>query len=99
MRIPIGTPPFMRNFYSGTLAVFFVWMLFFDSNDFITQYKTWRKLKDMENERDYYIEKIQEVRGDREELFGNPRQLEKFARESYLMKKKTEEVYIVKEED
>ncbi len=100
MRISIASiPPFMRNFYGATISIFVLWMMFFDSNDVITQYKTYKKLKEWEGERDYYVEKIEEVKKHREELFGNPRQLEKFAREEYLMKKKTEDVYIVEEED
>lgn len=99
MRIPISLPRFLRNFYGASIAVFAVWMLFFDSNDVFTQYKARKKLRDLQAEKAYYLEKIEEVRKDREELFGNPRQIERFAREDFLMKKKTEDVYILKEED
>jgi cell division protein FtsB len=70
------------------------WMLLFDTNDFISQYQMSKKLSDLENEKMYYQEKIEEVKKDREELMGNPALLEKFAREKYLMKKNSEEVFV-----
>jgi cell division protein FtsB len=73
-------------------------MLFIDSNDLITQFKLKRKLSVLEAEKEYYQEKVQEVRQEREELFSNPELLEKFAREKYLMKKPGEDLYVVVEE-
>ncbi|MBA9079516.1 FtsB family cell division protein [Rufibacter quisquiliarum] len=92
-------PKFFRSFYFFTLLGFLVWMLFFDSNDFITQFQTSQKLAQLEEERDYYLEKIAEVEKDRKELMSNPELLEKFAREKYLMKKPTEDLYIIVEKD
>ncbi|ALJ01404.1 FtsB family cell division protein [Rufibacter tibetensis] len=88
-------PKFFRNFYFMTGLAFMAWMFFFDSNDFITQFQTSRKLTILEEERDYYLEKIAEVQKDRKELMSNPELLEKFAREKYLMKKPTEELYLI----
>jgi cell division protein FtsB len=45
------------------------------------------------------VEKIEEVRKDHDELFGDRESIEKFAREKYLMKKKTEDIFIVEEQD
>jgi cell division protein DivIC len=50
------------------------------------------------NEKEFYQEKIQEVEKDRKELMTNKELLEKFAREKYLMKKETEDIFIVQEE-
>ena len=87
-------PKFSRNFYVLTGISFLAWMLLFDPNDFISQYQMSKKLSDLENEKMYYQEKIEEVKKDREELMGNPALLEKFAREKYLMKKNREEVFV-----
>ncbi|MFC6998296.1 FtsB family cell division protein [Rufibacter roseus] len=92
-------PKFFRNFYFLITLAFLVWMFFFDANDFITQFQTSRKLSALEEERDYYLEKIAEVQKDRKELLSNPELLEKFAREKYLMKKPTEDLYIIVEKD
>ncbi len=91
-------PPYTRNFYFLSSAVFLIWMLFIDSNDFISQYKLSSKLSGMEEQKSYYLEKIEEVEKDREELMSDDKLLEKFAREKYFMKKETEDVFIIVEE-
>jgi cell division protein DivIC len=91
-------PKVFRNFYVLTGLVFFTWMLFLDSNDFISRVKLSSKLRSMENEKAYYEEKIKEVEKDREELFGDKESIEKFAREKYLMKKENEDVFVIVEE-
>jgi cell division protein FtsB len=73
-------------------------MLFVDSNDVFSQLKLRKKVTTLEQEKEYYLEKIEEVKKDREELLSNQELLEKFAREKYLMKKKTEDIYLVVEE-
>lgn len=95
MKILNRIPSFFRSFYFLTSCLFLVWMLFFDSNDLITQYQMSKKLSDMEEERDYYLEKIEEVQKDRKELMSNDELLEKFAREKYFMKRPTETIFIV----
>jgi cell division protein FtsB len=92
-------PPFARNFYVVTGAFILVWMLFFDQNDFISQFRMGQKLNDLENEYAYYQEKMPEVILEMEALKNNSEDIEKFAREKYLMKKKTEEVFIIQQAD
>ena len=74
-------------------------MLFIDSNDFITQFKLRSKLRSLEDDKAYYQEKIEEVKKERKELLSDKKNLEKFAREKYLMRKKTEDVYVVTKEE
>jgi cell division protein DivIC len=80
-----------------TVLLFLVWMFFFDTNDFITQYNMRQKLSDIDEEKKYYKSKIEEVKEDRKELLEQPALLEKFAREKYLMKKQGEQLFILKE--
>ena len=87
------------NFYIIIGAVFLVWLTFFDSNDLYTQLKQTAKLKGLEDEKEFYVEKIAEVKADREELLSNDELLEKFARENYLMKKPEEDIYVVVENE
>lgn len=88
-------PKIFRNFYMISGIIFLTWMLFLDSNDFISRWKLSAKLRSLENEKEYYEEKIQEVEKDRNELFGDRESLEKFAREKYLMKKENEDVFVI----
>jgi cell division protein FtsB len=55
------------------------------------------KLRSLEDEKEYYQEKISEVEKDHQELTTNKELLEKFAREKYLMKKPTEDIFIIQE--
>ena len=91
-------PRFTRNFYFIFGFLFLVWMAFFDSNDLYSQYQLRQKRTSLENEKAYYLKNIEEVRKDREELLSDPELLEKFARERYLMKKNSEDLYLVVEE-
>ena len=88
-----------RNFYLIVGFFFLVWLTFFDSNDLYTQIKQTAKLKGLEDEKEFYLEKIEEVKVDREELLSNDELLEKFARENYLMKKPEEDLYVIVESD
>ncbi len=92
-------PPIFRNFYSVVGLSFLVWMIFLDSNDLIDRFRLTSKMHSLENEKVYYQEKIKEVEKDREELMGTPELLEKFAREKYLMKKETEDIFIIDKKD
>jgi cell division protein FtsB len=91
-------PKVFRNFYFLTGLFFLVWIAFLDDNNLIARFSLSSKLNSLENEKEYYEEKIIEVEKDRDELFGNKESLEKFAREKYLMKKETEDVFVVVEE-
>lgn len=92
-------PAFTKNFFFITGITFLVWMLFFDTNDLVSQYQLRDKVIELEDKKEYYSKRIQEVNKEREELMSNPQLLEKFAREKYLMKRKDEEVFIVVDED
>jgi cell division protein DivIC len=92
-------PPAFRNFYIVTGLCFLVWMLFLDSNDLVSRFKLGAKLRNLNREKAYYQEKIADVEKDRHELMTDRELLEKFAREKYLMKKETEDIFIIQEED
>jgi len=88
-------PPFFKNFYFLTGCFFLLWLLFFDSNDLVSQYKMDKNLKELETEVVYYEAKIKEVEQQRTSLLTNKEELEKFARETYLMKNPNEDVYVI----
>lgn len=90
---------FTKNFYFIATMVFLIWMLFFDSNDFYSQYQLKSKVEDLEDQKAYYSKKIEKTEADREALLNDKDLLEKFARENYFMKKDGEEVFVVVEEE
>lgn len=89
---------FVRNFYVATGLVLLAWMTFMDANDLPTQFRNWWKLRELEREVTYYKDEISKVQTERQEVLGNDRLREKFAREKYLMKKPTEDVFVIVDE-
>ncbi|WP_436517445.1 FtsB family cell division protein [Ekhidna sp. To15] len=88
-------PPFLKNFYVLATLFFIVWMAFVDSNDLFLQSELSGKKAELEQARQFYQDKILEVKNDQAALNNNPNLLEKMAREKYLMKKPNEDLYIV----
>ncbi|MEL6539427.1 MAG: septum formation initiator family protein [Bacteroidota bacterium] len=88
-------PRWAQNPYFLISVGFVVWMLFFDLEDFGTQYRLWRKLNQLRAEKQYYHEQIIKLKQDHEGLTQDKALLEKLAREKYFMKKKTEDLYVI----
>jgi cell division protein DivIC len=88
-----------RNKYILTLLVFSVWLLIFDRNNLIDRRKYLHALDEMESQKIYYLEKISHDSARLVELRTDADNLEKFAREQYLMKKENEEIFVITDED
>ena len=73
-------------------------MLFFEQHDFISQLQLQSELKQYQEDKEYYRKRITETEQDLNELLTNEDNLEKFAREKYLMKKDNEDVFVIVEE-
>ncbi len=73
------------------------WMTVFDSNNFIELIRLSSDISDLREKRAYYKSEINNARKTEKELFSNNRNLEKFAREKYLMKKDNEDLFIIVE--
>lgn len=70
-------------------------MLFFDSNNVFYRFSIASEVSELEESRDIYKKQIAELNRQRTELFGNQINLEKFAREKYMMKKDNEDLFVV----
>jgi len=88
-------PPALRNKYLLTVIIFIVWLLFLDSNNLVSRYKDMRDLRRLKSEKEYYVQRIEEDKRKLFELKTDDRNLEKFAREQYRMKKPDEDLYII----
>ena len=89
----------LRNKYLIAVLVFLVWLLIFDNNSLIDRVKYLNTLHDLEEEKQYYIERIEEDSRRLNELKTDRENLEKFAREQYFMKKENEDVFVILEEE
>jgi len=81
------------------VLVFMVWLLIFDNNSLIDRVRYLKILHDMEEEKQYYLERIEEDSRRLNELKTDRDNLEKFAREQYFMKKENEDVFVIVEEE
>ena len=90
--------PFLKNKYILTFLALLVWLLFFDKNDIVSQIELTKKLNQLKEEKKYFIDEIASSKSDMQNLATNPKNLEKFAREKYLMKKDNEDIFVIVEE-
>lgn len=89
---------YLGNKYVLILLVFAVWMLFFDSNSFLVHKELNDEIKELENNKEYFQKEISEDKIFLENLKDSSK-LEKFARETYFLKKENEEIFIIEHED
>lgn len=82
------------NKYLIILSIFIVWMVFFDENSYLVHNEFNTEINELEEAIKFYKEKIEEDKNTIKDL-QDSLQLEKFAREQYLMKKENEDIYII----
>lgn len=91
--------PLIKNkFFLVTLA-FLIWILFFDRNSIISQVRLTRALRSVIRQKEFYMEEIEKNKKEIEALQSDTANLERFAREKYLMKKDDEDIFIVPDAD
>ena len=88
----------LKNKYILTSLVFVLWLLLFDQNNLTERRKSAREYNQLVQEKEYYQKKIEDDRKRIDELKTNADNLEKFAREQYLMKKDNEDIFIIVDE-
>ncbi len=92
-----GLPAFLKNKYFVCLSLFLFWMLFFDDYNMIFQWKKSQELSEIKVKKEYYEKEIKQVNQDRKDLFSNSDNMERYARENYLMKREDEDIFIIEE--
>jgi cell division protein DivIC len=90
--------PYVKNKYLLAFIFFAIWLIFFDQNNLIDRVVAVRKYHQMQQDKLYYQDKIKIDNRKLEELRTDRENLEKFAREQYLMKRDNEDIFIVKDE-
>lgn len=83
--------------YVFILVGFGVYFTFFDSFNFIKNFSNIQKIKSLESDIEYYNSEIETSKKQMEELQSDNKNLQKFAREVYLMKEKDEDIFVVDE--
>jgi cell division protein FtsB len=87
------------NKYLVVFVVFAVWIVFFDENNLMKHRQNLKELAQLEVQLDFYKKKIEADKRKLHELQTNDENLEKFAREQFLMKKADEDIFVIVEEN
>ncbi len=84
--------------YVLVLTAFVIWMAFFDTNSLLIHWELQKEIKKLEQQQDFLRE---EIARDKKiiETLSDKKELEKFAREHYYLKKKNEEIYLIEYDD
>ena len=88
----------ITNTYVLVLVVFLIWMAFFDTNSLFIHRELKKKIEKLEKTQEILLDKIKKVKRNSEKL-SDQKELEKFAREQYYLKKKNEDIYLIEYED
>lgn len=88
----------LSNKYVLIGFLFFIWMLFLDSNSWLIHRELNKELQQLDDNKEYYRKEIhidEQLIQNLEDSVG----LEKFAREKYFMKKENEDIYIIEHQN
>ncbi|HNY07973.1 MAG TPA: septum formation inhibitor [Bacteroidales bacterium] len=86
---------FLKNKFFLVTVAFIVWLLFFDQNNFLYQQKLNRQLKEMQIEKNAHLKQIKIDKEATQKLLYDSLTIEKFARETYLMKRDSEDIFLI----
>ena len=94
-RLLDSIPAFLKNKYFITTVVFLVLMIFLDRNNLISQYKLRKELNGLREELRFYHEQAAKDSIELNRLLSDSLELEKLGREKYMMKRDSEDIYII----
>ena len=89
-------PNYLKNKYLIAIILFIIWITFFDNFNIIKQTKIKKNIKQLEENKKFYIQEITKDSTEYYDLLNDAEKREKFAREKFLMKKEDEDVYIIR---
>ncbi len=89
----------LSNKYLLAFLIILVWVLFFDGNNLISRFRILSEIRQLRQQKKYYREEIRINEDIRDALLHDIDQVEKFGRETYLMKRDNEDIYLIIEEE
>lgn len=89
----------VRTKYGIVITCFLLWLFFFDENSLVQHFQQRQRLSQLIEQEQFLRNKILSDQRKIKELQTNLANLEKFAREEFLMKKENEDVFVVVEEE
>ena len=92
-------PDIFKNKYFIVGFLFIIWISFLDENNLVSLNQQMNTLEDKQEIIDSLENEISKMENKLERLNNDQKELEKFARENFLMKKDNEDIIIIKEEE
>ena len=94
-KIWLKVRPIFINKYLFVLIVFGVLITFFDNHNLINRWQMRNNINQLEREIAYFRNTIERNRQKKHDLQSSDENLERFAREQYLMRRPNEDIFIV----
>ena len=88
-------PAFLKNKYLLSGLVFLVFVIFFDGNNFLSQYRLRKELNSLKAELKYLREETKKDSAELSLLKNDTLEMERIGREYYQMKRDSEDIYII----
>ena len=95
--------PYLRkvlwNKYFLTILVFSILVVFFGQHSLRSRWKTGKNIKSLNKEIKFYEKEIESNKQKMNDMQAGDESLERYAREKYYLKKDSEDVFIIKENE
>tara|TARA_B100000530_G_C15737676_1_gene400370 strand:- start:338 stop:649 length:312 start_codon:yes stop_codon:yes gene_type:complete len=90
-------PSWLKNGYFISAIIFFIWILFFDTNSILKNIEREHKINQLKTDVEYYKNEIKKDKSVINVISQDSltEELEKYFREQLLLSKKNEEIFIV----
>lgn len=85
----------LKSLQIGVLLFTIIMLFLFSDSNITKRIESDREIRNLKNQIEFYKEKIEADKAKLHELQSDKDNLEKFARENYLMKKENEEVFVI----
>ena len=89
-------PSVLKNKYFIVGFLFIIWISFLDENNLVSLNQQMNTLEEKQETIDSLENEISQMKDKLERLNNDPKELEKFARENFLMKKENEDIILIK---
>ena len=86
------------NKYLLILVLFVIWMVFFDTNSYFIHKELNNSIETLEKNKEIYNAEIAKDKVFIKKM-EDPNEVEKYARETYYLKKENEDIYIIEHQD
>lgn len=90
---------YLLSKYTIVLVVSFVLLTFFDKHNLISRFRTLNENRKMRKEINFYEQEIDDNQKKMRDMRSGKESLEKYAREKYYLKRDSEDIFIIKEDD